>query len=84
MSHPIMKKLWVLVALICTLPAQAGGRRQMNALVGDRTDCLLDHSVQYYHLGHNVNKPAIFADYYFMEALYRYSSLHMGRHRQKR
>ena len=52
--------------------------------VGDRTDCLLDHSVQYYHLGHNVNKPAIFADYYFMEALYRYSSLHMGRHRQKR
>ena len=25
--------------------------------VGDKTDCLLDHSVQYYHLDHNVNRP---------------------------
>lgn len=44
--------------------------------VGDKTDCLLDHSVQYYHLDHNVNRPAIFADYYFIEALYRYRSIH--------
>lgn len=35
------KKLWVLAALICTLPAQAGGRRQMNALVGGRIDASL-------------------------------------------
>ena len=45
--------------------------------IGDRTDCLLDHSVQYYHLGYNVDKPAVFADYYFLEALYRYKSLYL-------
>lgn len=44
---------------------------------GDVSDCLLAHSVQYYHLGYNVNRPAIFADYYFMEALYRYSKLYL-------
>lgn len=45
--------------------------------IAEKSDCLLDHSVQYYHLGYNVNKPAIFADYYFMEALYRYKSLYL-------
>lgn len=45
--------------------------------VGKDSDCLLDHSVQYYHLNHNVNRPAIFADYYFMEALYRYKNLYL-------
>lgn len=44
----------------------------------DKGDCLLDHSVQYYHQGHNVDKPAIFADYYFMEALYRYKKLYLS------
>lgn len=42
----------------------------------DGGDCILDHSVQYYHQGHNVDKPAIFADYYFLEALYRYRTLY--------
>lgn len=45
--------------------------------IGGETDCLLDHSVQYYHLGYNVGKPSIYADYYFMEALYRYKSLYL-------
>lgn len=45
--------------------------------IADRTECLLDHSVQYYHQGHNINRPAIFADYYFMEALYRYTKLYL-------
>lgn len=45
--------------------------------IADRTECILDHSVQYYHQGHNINRPAIFADYYFMEALYRYKKLYL-------
>lgn len=45
--------------------------------VAERSQCLLDHSVQYYHQKHNVNRPAIFADYYFMEALYRYKNLYL-------
>lgn len=40
---------------------------------GDRgTNCLLDHSVQYLPINSNVDVPAIFADYYFLEALVRY------------
>lgn len=35
------------------------------------TNCLLDHSVQYLPINHNVDRPAIFADYYFLEAIYR-------------
>lgn len=45
--------------------------------IGADTDCLLDHSVQYYHFGYNVDKPAIFADYYFLEALNRYKSIYL-------
>lgn len=44
---------------------------------GTKTSYLLDHSVQYYHLNHNVNRAAVFADYYFMEALYRYKNLYL-------
>lgn len=57
--------------------------RMLSALCGsdyfvaDSSECLLAHSVQYYHLGYNVNRPAIFADYYFMEALYRYKKLYL-------
>ncbi|ACB73606.1 glycoside hydrolase family 88 protein [Opitutus terrae] len=36
------------------------------------TNCLLDHSVQYLPIGSNVDVPAIFADYYFLEAILRY------------
>lgn len=47
--------------------------------VGDRSECLLDHSVRYYHFAKspNIDEPASFADYYFMEALYRYSNLYL-------
>lgn len=45
--------------------------------IADTSECLLAHSVQYYHLGYNVNRPAIFADYYFMEALYRYKEMYL-------
>jgi unsaturated chondroitin disaccharide hydrolase len=38
------------------------------------TSCLLDHSVQYLPLNSNVDVPAIFADYYFLEALLRYKA----------
>jgi len=38
-----------------------------------QTPCLLDASTQYLPLGQNVERPAIFADYYFMEALLRAS-----------
>lgn len=57
--------------------------RMLAALCGtdyftaDTSECLLAHSVQYYHLGYNVNRPAIFADYYFMEALYRYKEMYL-------
>ena len=46
--------------------------------IGRTTPCLLDHSVQYFHLDHNVDRPCSFADYYFMEALYRYSQLYLN------
>jgi len=39
---------------------------------GRNTNCLLDHATQYLPLNSNVNVPAIFADYYFLEALLRY------------
>jgi hypothetical protein len=39
---------------------------------GVNTNCLLDHSVQYLPINSNVDVPAIFADYYFLEALLRY------------
>jgi unsaturated chondroitin disaccharide hydrolase len=39
------------------------------------THCLLDHSVQYLPINSNVDVPAIFADYYFLEALVRHRRL---------
>jgi hypothetical protein len=36
------------------------------------TNCLLDHSVQFLPINGNVDVPAIFADYYFLEAIIRY------------
>ena len=39
---------------------------------GKNTSCILDHSVQYLPINSNVDVPAIFADYYFFEAIYRY------------
>jgi hypothetical protein len=39
------------------------------------TNCLLDHSVQYLALNSNVDVPAIFADYYFLESIVRYRGL---------
>ena len=38
------------------------------------TSCLLDHSVQFLPINRNVGVPAIFADYYFLEAIVRYRS----------
>lgn len=43
---------------------------------GVNTNCLLDHSVQYLPINSNVDVPAIFADYYFLEALTRYRAHH--------
>ena len=48
--------------------------------VGDSSECLLAHSVRYYHVNEwnqnpNIDEPCIFADYYFLEALYRYKKL---------
>ena len=48
---------------------------------GDRSGCLLAHSVRYYHKKDgndqdpNIDEPCVFADYYFLEALYRYRNL---------
>ncbi len=53
-----------MLAALCQVPYFTGGKD---------TNCLLEHSVQYYHLDHNVDRPCSFADYYFMEALYRYA-----------
>jgi unsaturated chondroitin disaccharide hydrolase len=38
------------------------------------SNCLLDHSVQFLPIHSNVDVPAIFADYYFLEAIARYRS----------
>lgn len=48
--------------------------------IGDNSSCLLAHSVRYYHKkggdqNPNIDEPCIFADYYFLEALYRYKTL---------
>lgn len=49
-----------------------------------KSGCLLGHSVRYYHkLGvegqnPNIDEPCIFADYYFLEALYRYKNLYLN------
>ena len=40
------------------------------------TNCLLDHSVQYLPLQSNVDVPAVFADYYFLEAIHRFRLAH--------
>lgn len=45
-------------------------------LDGARTNCLLNHSVHYLPINTNVDVPAIFADYYFLEALTRYKTQH--------
>ena len=39
---------------------------------GLKTNCLLDHSTHHLPINSNVDVPAIFADYYFLEALVRY------------
>jgi len=36
------------------------------------SSCILDHSVHYLPINSHVDVPAIFADYYFLEALARY------------
>lgn len=41
----------------------------------ENTNCLLDHSVQFLPINSNVDVPSIFADYYFLEAIYRYQQL---------
>jgi unsaturated chondroitin disaccharide hydrolase len=43
------------------------------------TNCLLDHSVQFLPTNSNVDVPAIFADYYFLEAIVRYRDWHASR-----
>ena len=43
---------------------------------GVETSCLLDHSVHYLPINSHVDVPAIFADYYFFEALVRYRGRH--------
>ena len=45
---------------------------------GKNTSCLLDHSVQYLPINSNVDVPAIFADYYFLEAIVRYKNYKMN------
>jgi unsaturated chondroitin disaccharide hydrolase len=52
-----------MLAALCKPPCFAGDRE---------SNCLLDHSTQYLPLNSNVDVPAIFADYYFLEALVRY------------
>lgn len=44
-------------------------------LVGGDTNCLLDHSVQYLPINGNVDVPAIFADYDYLEAIVRCRAL---------
>jgi len=45
---------------------------------GNRSGCLLKHSVRYYHKkdtpgeNPNIDEPCVFADYYFLEAMWRY------------
>jgi unsaturated chondroitin disaccharide hydrolase len=44
---------------------------------GKNTSCILDHSVQFLPINSHVDVPAIFADYYFLEAIYRYKILQL-------
>jgi hypothetical protein len=44
---------------------------------GEKTNCLLLHSTQYYHETDNTDVPCTFADYYFLESLVRYKALQM-------
>jgi unsaturated chondroitin disaccharide hydrolase len=54
-----------ILASLCRFPYFASGRQ---------TSCLLDHAVQYLPIQSNVDVPAIFADSYFLEAIYRLRS----------
>ena len=45
---------------------------QPPALAQGDTPCILDLSTQYLPLGQNIDRPSIFADYYYLEALLRY------------
>jgi len=51
---------------LCAAPFFTGGRN---------TSCLLDHSVQHYPAKKNIDVASIFADYYFLEALLRYTTM---------
>lgn len=50
--------------------------------LGPESPCLLDHSVRYFHMrslkteNPNIDEPCSFADYYFMESLFRYAVMH--------
>lgn len=44
-------------------------------LGGKETSCLLDHSTHYLPINSNIDVPASFADYYFLETLLRYKAL---------
>lgn len=57
------KEAEAMLTSLCSPPYFTGGRD---------TNCLLDHSTHYLPINSNVDVPAIFADYYFLEALLRY------------
>jgi len=57
------KEAEAMLASLCSAPYFTGGRE---------TNCLLDHSTHYLPINSNVDVPAIFADYYFLEAVLRY------------
>jgi len=52
-----------ILASLCSAPYFVGG---------GTSACLLSHSTQYLPINSNVDVPAIFADYYFLEALTRF------------
>ena len=53
----------MILASLCSAP---------NFVGGGTSNCLLTHSTQYLPINSNVDVPAIFADYYFLEALTRF------------
>ena len=55
-----------IITSLCRPPYFTGGRS---------ASCILDHATQYLPIHSNVDVPAIFADYYFLEALVRYRGL---------
>ena len=63
------KEAEAMLASLCSPPYFTDGRD---------TNCLLDHSVHYLPINSNVDVPAIFADYYFLEALLRYRAHRNG------